>query len=141
MKIFYAKICFILLTAAVCFAQGGLYSTVDPEGKSANTFKKCSLNRVVGDTIKEIIVTEYIGGWENRSDAKRELIALFEDKEIIVSSEPLWNMDIPVELIGIIVFNDGSTGKFAVAQHRVGFQDSTGRPWYFQWQERSPREE
>ncbi len=128
----------ILLTTALCFAQDGIFSIVDPESKSRNTFRAYSLNTVIADTIKEILITEYIGGWNDKHEAKKELIDLFEEKEIIVSSRPLWNMDIPVELIGVIVFNDGTKGKCAVAQHRVGFQDNKGNPWYFQWEERSP---
>ncbi len=138
MKISYMAICCILMTTPLSPSQNGIYSIVAPEGKSINTFEEYRLKRVIGDTIKEIIITEYISGWRNKHDAKKELMGIFEDKEIITSSRPIWNMDFPLELIGIIVYKNGAKGKFAVAQHRVGFQDSHGNTWYFQWKERIP---
>ncbi len=140
MKIFYKLICCVLMaTPLYCGVDltakslNGIYWIVDPEGKSLNTFEKRSLKRVVGDTMKDIIITEYFGGWRNKQDAKKELMGVFKNKNIIAHSGPLWNLDFPVELIGIIVFKNGFKGKFAVAQHRVGFQDSHGKAWYFQW--------
>ncbi len=135
MKIFYMAICCIFMTTPLYSSQSGIYSIVDPEGKSVNTFEKYRLKKVLGDTIKEIIITKYINGWKNKHEAKKELMAIFEDKEIIVSSGPLWNMDSPLELIGVIVYTNGAKGKFAVAQHRVGFQDSHENTWYFQWKD------
>jgi len=138
MKSIIFSICIILLGASFCFAQGGIYSIIDSKGISLNKFGESTLEEVLGDAIKDISIIEYNGGWKDKDEAKTQLIKILHTKEIKASSTPLWNMDIPVELVGIINYVDGSEGKIAVAQHRVGFQDKMGKPWYFQWEDRIP---
>ncbi|PIE89043.1 MAG: hypothetical protein CR997_13285 [Acidobacteria bacterium] len=141
MKVVTLIVCSTLVSTVFCLPQKGIYSIVDPESRSINTCREVSLEKVIGDTIKDIVITEYTGGWKDKKEAKKELIQLFNRKGVTASSGPLWNMDFPVELSGMIVFKDGTRGTFAVAQHRVGFQDNEGTPWFFEWEERVPWEE
>jgi hypothetical protein len=50
----------------------------------------------------------------------------------------MWNLDMPVELVGSFDYGNGVSGTVIVVQHRVGIRDSTGESWYFQWDERCP---
>ena len=138
MKSFFIAICIILAGTSYCFAQGGIYTIIDPKGVSLNKFGESTLGEIIDDAVKDVLITEYNGGWKDKEEANSQLIKILHIREIRVSSAPLWNMDIPVEVIGVIKYKDGSEGKIAVAQHRVGFQDKTGKPWYFQWEERIP---
>jgi hypothetical protein len=138
MKIPFTVAVWFMLGAGVCFAQGGIYSIVDPAGSSLNGSGESTLGMVVGDSIDDIEIVEYNGGWEDEYQAKKELMAKLQDKEIVTSSGPLWNMDTPVQLVGVIRYHNGAQGKVAVAQHRVAFQDQAGKAWYFQWDERIP---
>lgn len=129
----------ILLGTSIAFAQGSIYSICDPEGKYLNTKEEwLPLEAIIGNTIKDITVIEFHGGWKDKEEAKRQLMNKLQDIKIKASSLPRWSMDLPVELVGIIKYQDGFQGKIAVNQHRVGFQDKTGKPWYFQWEERIP---
>ncbi|MBU0469766.1 MAG: hypothetical protein KKD07_06915 [Candidatus Omnitrophica bacterium] len=129
----------VLTCSQYCFSQGGIYSLIDPEGKYLNVKQKDYIvKEIIGKEIKDIVIIEYYGGWESKEVAIVEIIKILNDKEIKASSTPLWNMDIPVELVGIIKYGKGSEGKIVVSRHRVGFQDKKGKPWYFQWDERVP---
>ncbi|MBU2540765.1 MAG: hypothetical protein KJ593_02585 [Candidatus Omnitrophica bacterium] len=137
-KIFITTV-IILLYSFICYGQGGLYSIVDPEGKNNHVkIEWHRIEQIINSEIKDITIIEFNGGWKDVQEAKKQLLEKLNDKEVKVSSVPLWNMDIAVELVGIIEFQEGSQGKIAVAQYRVGFQDNTGKPWYFQWDERMP---
>ena len=123
----------------VCVAQGpsSLYAIIDPLGKYANVkIEWRNLHDIIGEKIKDIQIVEFHGGWRNETEARKQLIEILKDKNIEASSGALWNVDFPVELIGIIKYLDGSEGKVAICRHRVGFQDQSGKPWYFQWEER-----
>ena len=125
----------------VCIAQGpsSLYAICDPVGKYANVkIEWLNLQNIIGEKIKDLHIVEFHGGWRNKTEARKQLIEILEDKNIEACSHPLWNVDFPVELIGMIKYSDGSEGKVAICRHRVGFQDKTGKPWYFQWEERNP---
>ena len=138
MRTINIAICIFMLGASFCFAQGGIYSIVDPKGVSVNKSGESTLGTVIGEAIKDIEIIEYDGGWKDKEEAKEQLIKILNNKELKISSSALWNQDVPVQLVGIIEYADGSKGKIAVAQHRVGFQDKTGKPWFFQWEERIP---
>ena len=127
-----------VLAASVCFAQGGIYSICDPRGRFFNSkLETKTLGEVIGREIKDISIIES-AGWKDAGQAKAQLTAKLQDSAIEAYSCPIWNMDIPVDLVGVIEYRNGFKGKIAVAAHRVGFQDSRGRPWYFQWNERIP---
>ena len=128
-----------LLAASIASAQGGLYSICDPKGAYLYTEEKwLTLEEIIGDSIKDIHIIKYYGGWKDENEAKEHLLNKLQDRTIKACSIPQWNMDMPVELVGMIEYRGGSQGKIVVAQHRVGFQDQSGKPWYFQWEERIP---
>jgi hypothetical protein len=123
----------------VCVAQGpsSLYAIIDPSGKYADAkIEWRKLQDIIGEDIEDIHIVEFHGGWRNKTEAREQLIEILKDKNIEVSSCPLWNVAFPVEFIGLIKYSDGSEGKVAICRHRVGFQGKTGKPWYFQWEER-----
>jgi len=143
MRKLYRLVSFLLISifSWVYVAQGlsSLYAIIDPLGKYADVkIEWRNLQDIIGENIKDIHIIEFRGGWRNESEARMQLIEIFKDKKIEASSAPLWNVDFPVELIGIIKYLNGSEGKVAICGHRVGFQDQTGKPWYFQWEERVP---
>jgi len=120
---------FVILSGVVgtcfCFAaQGeGVYHIVDPEGKSLNEFGWSTLGKIIGDSIRNISIIEYYGRWTDENEAKEQLIKILHNKEREISSAPLWNMDMPVQVIAMIDYVDGHKGKVAVvAEYRVGFQ-------------------
>jgi hypothetical protein len=128
----------VILIANFCFAQAGIYSTIDPYGLSSDTHEESTLGEIVGDTIKNVSIIEYHGGWKDKSQAREDLLNVLRNKKIKVSSWFLWPMDMPVELVGVIEYSDGSQGKIGVVKQRVGFQDKIGRPWFFEWDDRIP---
>jgi len=123
----------------VCVAQGfsSLYAIIDPFGKYADVeIEWRNLQDIIKGNIKDIHIVEFHGGWRDETEARKQLIEIFKDKNIEASSGPLWNVDFPVELIAMIKYLDGSERTVAICGHRVGFQDQSGKPWYFQWEER-----
>jgi LEA14-like dessication related protein len=128
----------ISIISRVCVAQGpsSLYAIIDPFGKYANVeMEWLNLQDIIGETIKDIQIVESHGKWRNITEPRKQLLEILKVKNIEACSLPLWNLDFPVELIGLIKYSDGSEGKVAICRHRVGFQDKNGKPWYFQWEE------
>lgn len=115
--------------------MSGMYSRLEAGGGDSD-ISQSTLGEVIENKIKDIQITEYYGGWASVAEAKKELLNKLNDRNISISSAPLWNLDIPVQLVGTIEYTNGVTGIVVVVQHRVGFQDDFGESWYFQWEER-----
>ena len=76
--------------------------------------------------------------WPPGTDPQAALPSILGQPDLLVYSEPFWSLDFPADLIGTIYYEGGSTGRIAVTQHRVGFEDAHNDIWYFQWDARVP---
>jgi hypothetical protein len=150
--------CFILLSAALCGCDWqaqetaetalqdplrGIYSVCDPMSDSQTVrvyrgqdMETRSVGQILGSSLKDIDILEVHGDWMSAEQAKKQMLAFLQTDENEAVSQPVWNVDWPIDIRGRLEFHDGSRSVVASANHRVCFQDRAGRTWYIQWNER-----
>ncbi|MCX7805733.1 MAG: DUF5329 domain-containing protein [Planctomycetota bacterium] len=123
-------------------AGAGLYQVIKPRQDAGGGRDPAPrLSEATGGRLpKKVTVDSLFGGWKNKADAERDLLAALTAEGLRVHAEPMWNLDRPLNLVGTVEYDDGSTGRIATAGWRVGFEDGRGGTWYFQWEERIPAE-
>jgi hypothetical protein len=116
-----------------------LSQVIRPEWKREAT--EAQLSRVISVGIRHIRVDTLFSGWPYKGEAETALSLVLNRSELTVWSQPQWStLGFPLDLVGTITYGNGSTGRIAVSEWKVGFEDSRRHTWYFQWEERVPND-
>lgn len=110
----------------------GLNYRLESENTSVDGTNRI-LQDVLRDKIESIQLTEDYKGLVSTAETEQMLLDEFSDSTMTVSPVASWNVDFPIDYAGVLHYENGTRGIFGVAGHRVGFQDSTGESWYFEW--------
>lgn len=91
------------------------------------------LQDVLGGRIERIQLTEDYEGLVSTAETEQMLLNVFSDSNTTISPVASWNVDFPIDYAGVLHYDNGTRGIFAIVGHRAGFQDNTGESWYFEW--------
>lgn len=113
-----------------------IYTIVNQTEVESTSITRRPVKEIIGDRLEDVEIIH--SDWPDSDATRVEILELFQNTQQVADNFPIWNVTWGVEVVGILKYRNGREGKFAIAGFKVGFQDETAQPWYFEWAEKFP---